>query len=99
MSTTHSQSQSQGPEDIEALRAELAASIDELLTRVNPKNVASQATNTVKLAGVDAATFLSGGGLPKQPEGTRARNAKIVLGVAAGIIAVIGLTLMSRKRG
>lgn len=93
MSTTPEQ-----PEDIAAIRAELAASIDELVDRVNPKNVATEAAHTAKQATADAAAFVSGAGLPNPDEGNRARNAKIVIGVTAGLITVLALTLLSRRR-
>lgn len=86
------------PEDLAALRAELAASIDELVTRVNPKNVAGNAANQVKTATVDAAAFLTGSGLPAPEESNRSRNAKIALGIAAGLISVLALSLLSRRK-
>lgn len=86
------------PEDIAAIRAELAASIDELANRINPKNAASEAAHTAKQATVDAAAFVSGAGLPNPSEGNRARNAKIAIGAAAGLITVIALSLLSRRR-
>lgn len=86
------------PEDIGALRAELAASIDELVTRVSPKNIASNVAAQTKTATSDAATFLTGGGLPPTQDEIRSRNAKIALGIAAGLLSVLALTLLSRRK-
>lgn len=78
-------------------RAELAATIDELSTRLSPKHLASEAATTARLAATDAGAFVTGGGLPKAAP-TRARNAKIVLGVAAGVVALVALTVIRRAR-
>ncbi len=86
------------PENIDDIRAELAASVDELFTRVSPKNVASEAATKAKTATADVAAFVTGGGLPDPQEGTRARNAKALLGVAAGLVSVVALTFLSRKK-
>ena len=93
MSSTPSNS-----ENIDDIRAELAASVDELFTRVSPKNVASEAATKAKTATADVAAFVTGGGLPDPQEGNRARNAKALLGVAAGLVSVVALTILSRKK-
>lgn len=77
-------------------RAELAATIDELTTRLSPKHVAAEATAATKLAAADAGTFVTGGGLPDgAPQ--RARNVKILLGIAAGALALTVLVVVRRR--
>ena len=78
-------------------RAELAATVDELSTRLSPRNLAADAATTAKLAATDAGAFVTGAGLPAQP-GSRARNAKIALGVAAGFVALVALAVVRRAR-
>ena len=78
-------------------RAELAATIDELSTRLNPKNVAAEAASATKLAASDAGTFITGGGLPGGAP-SRARNAKVVLGVAAGVLALTVIPILRHRR-
>lgn len=77
-------------------RAELAATIDELSTRLHPKHVASEAASATRLAASDAGTFITGGGLPDGAP-RRARNAKILLGVAAGALALTVIVLLRRR--
>lgn len=77
-------------------RAELAATIDELSTRLHPKYVAAEAASATKLAAADAGTFIIGGGLPDDAP-RRARNAKILLGVAAGVLALTVLAIVRRR--
>ena len=50
-----------------------------------------------ELAATDAGAFVTGAGLPAQP-GSRARNAKIALGVAAGVVALVALAVVRRAR-
>ena len=77
-------------------RAELAATIDELSTRLNPKNVATEAASATKLAATDAGTFITGGGLPDGAP-RRARNAKVLLGVAAGALALTVIAVLRHR--
>lgn len=78
-------------------RAELAATVDELSTRLSPKTLASEAATTARLAATDAGAFVTGAGLPRASR-SRARNAKIVLGVAAGVVTLVALTVIRRAR-
>ena len=78
-------------------RAELAATIDELSTRLNPKNVAAEAASATKLAASDAGAFITGGGLPDGAP-RRARNAKILLGVAASALALTVFAVLRHRR-
>ncbi|SDB93588.1 Protein of unknown function [Sanguibacter gelidistatuariae] len=77
-------------------RADLAATVDELTTRLHPKHVAAEAASATKLAATDAGTFMTGGGLPDDAP-RRARNAKILLGVAAGAIALTVVIILRRR--
>lgn len=77
-------------------RAELAATIDELSTRLHPKHVAAEAASATKLAAADAGAFITGGGLPDDAP-RRARNAKILLGVAASVLALTVLVIVRRR--
>ncbi|WP_019149212.1 DUF3618 domain-containing protein [Timonella senegalensis] len=85
--------------EVQAARDELTATLDELLTRVNPKNVAQEVSSATKLAATDAATFVTGGGFPHDDEDPRrARNAKAALGVAVGGAALLVLSILTKKR-
>jgi hypothetical protein len=99
MSTPDPSSMSPAELSAEVLRAraDLAATIDELSTRLSPKTLASEAATTARLAATDAGAFVTGAGLPKASR-PRARNAKIVLGVAAGVVALVALTVVRRAR-
>lgn len=83
--------------EVLAARADLAATVDELSTRLSPKHLASEAATTARLAATDAGAFVTGAGLPKAPS-SRARNAKIALGLAAGVVALVALTVVRRAR-
>jgi Protein of unknown function (DUF3618) len=89
------------PEELSAevlkARAELAATIDELSTRLSPKYVAAEAASATKLAAADASAFLTGAGLPKGSD-NRARNAKVLLSVSASVVAVVVISILRRKR-
>ena len=78
-------------------RAELAATIDELSTRLNPKNVAAEAASATRLAASDAGAFITGGGLPDDAP-RRARNAKILLGAAAGALTLTVIAILRHRR-
>ena len=77
-------------------RADLAATIDELTTRLHPKYIAAEATTATKVAAADAGTFITGGGLPDGAP-SRARNVKILLGVAAGAVALTVIVILRRR--
>lgn len=78
-------------------RAELAATVDALATRLSPKTLAAEAAESTKQAASDAGAFLTGGGLPTSSP-SRARNAKIVLGLVASIVAVTIIKISKRKK-
>lgn len=78
-------------------RAELAATIDELTTRLHPKHVAAEAASATRLAATDAGAFITGGGLPGGAP-RRARNAKVLLGVAAGALALTVIAVLRHRR-
>lgn len=64
--------------DIEATRARLASTIDELVYRTSPKTIAKREVNAVK------AYFVG-------PEGPRTDNIVKVVGGVVGAIVVLGL--------
>ena len=79
--------------EIERSRAELGATIDALTTQLSPKYQAKRAAQATKTAAADAGTFLTGGGLPVNDD-RRARNAKMLLGSAAALAAVVVLNVV-----
>jgi hypothetical protein len=85
--------------EVQAARDELAASLDELLDRVHPRTVAHEFTSATKQAATDAASFVTGGGLPHGDEdASRARNAKAALGVAVGGAALLILSVLTKRK-
>ncbi|WP_435298671.1 DUF3618 domain-containing protein [Timonella sp. A28] len=85
--------------EVQAARDELAAALDELISRVTPRNVVHDITSATKLAASDAASFVTGGGLPHEEHSPRrSRNAKILLGVAAGGAALLVLSVLTARR-
>lgn len=74
--------------DVEKARAELVATVSALSIRTSPKYQATKAKQVVKTAMADAKSLLSGGGLPAE-DPQRARNAKVLLGVACVVNATI----------
>ena len=78
-------------------RAELASTIDELTTRLHPKTIANEAASATKLAASDAGAFITGGGLPDYAP-RRARNAKILLGAAAGVITLTVIAILRHRK-
>jgi len=84
--------------EVQAARDELTATLDELLGRVNPRNVAQEFGTAAKTAATDAATFVTGGGFPHDDEDPRrARNAKAALGMAVGGAALVVLSILTAK--
>ena len=86
------------PSELEAeivrARAELASSIDELVTRLSPKTQATNFANHTKQAASDTRTFFTGGGLPEE-DPKRARNVKIFFSVASVGLALVA-TIIAR---
>lgn len=79
--------------EIERSRSELGATIDALTTQLSPKYQAKRAATATKVAASDAGTFLKGGGMPADDD-RRARNAKVLLGSAAVLVAVVALNVV-----
>ncbi|MFD6448516.1 DUF3618 domain-containing protein [Promicromonospora sp. NPDC060204] len=92
-------------------RADLAASIDELTTRLSPGYQASRIAHEAKQAASDAGAMAAGafgnknGGHKNGPaqDPRRARNAKVVIGAAIGLVAigtaVVVTAVLRRARG
>lgn len=68
--------------DIEAIRNRLADSLDELVDRSNPKNIAARQADKFK------AKF-------KNPDGSARLD--VVVPIAAGVVGVIGLAIVGRR--
>ncbi|PFG41850.1 uncharacterized protein DUF3618 [Isoptericola jiangsuensis] len=84
--------------EVEQARRELADAIDALTTRVSPSYQASQLARNTRQAAQDVGGLFSGDGLPAHDE-RRARNAKILLGVAAaGAVTVAFLVVKAFRR-
>ncbi|MGO1316425.1 MAG: DUF3618 domain-containing protein [Cellulomonadaceae bacterium] len=83
--------------EIAATRAELADSIDTLTARLDPRYVATQAGQSARQAAQDAAGVLTGKGLPEDSP-RRARNVKVLLGVAGAAAALVALAIVRRAR-
>lgn len=81
--------------EITATRAELAATIDSLSLRLDPRIRAAEAKVAAVQAGSDTAAFLKGAGLPEE-DPSRARNVKVLLGAAAGVVGLVALKLIRR---
>lgn len=68
--------------EIEATRARLATSIDELAVRVSPKNVAKRGADKARLTVVDE---------------TGAPRTSRIAAIGSGVVAVVGLVLWRRR--
>lgn len=99
MSTAHTPpapSQAQLEDEIARTRAELAGTVDELATRLDPRVQASHVARQAKQAASDTGALFTGGGMPESdPE--RSRNVKVLLGAAAAAVALV-VTGIVRKR-
>ncbi|ROS76534.1 DUF3618 domain-containing protein [Cellulomonas sp. PhB143] len=82
--------------EIARARTELAATVDELTTRLHPKTQAKNAADAARNAGKDTLAFVTGDGLPDR-EPARARNVKIVLGAAAAGVVLVVVTVLRRR--
>ncbi|GAB2463777.1 hypothetical protein GCM10027063_01370 [Promicromonospora xylanilytica] len=87
-------------------RADLAAAIDELTTRLNPSYQASRIAHEAKQAASDAGAMAAGAfgnknGPAQDPR--RARNAKVLIGATLGLVvlgtAVAVTAVLRRARG
>jgi predicted permease len=85
------------PSELEAeilrARAQLASTIDELVTRLSPKTIADNVTNQAKQAASDTGAFLVGAGLPDD-DPKRARNAKIFFAVTSVSLALAAMVIV-----
>lgn len=87
-------------------RADLAAAVDELTTRLNPSYQASRIAHGAKQAASDAGAMAAGAfghknGPAQDPR--RARNAKVLIGATLGLVvlgtAVAVTAVLRRARG
>lgn len=84
-------------------RAELAAAIDELTTRLSPSYQASRIAREAKQAASDAGAMATGAfgnknGPAQDPR--RARNAKLLIGATLGLVALgtaVAVTAVLRR--
>jgi Protein of unknown function (DUF3618) len=89
-------SQSQIEDEIARTRAELAGTIDELTTRLDPRVQASHVAQQAKQAASDTSAFLTGGGLPEE-DPDRSRNVKLLLGAALAGTALVVAAILRRR--
>ncbi|WP_369370664.1 DUF3618 domain-containing protein [Promicromonospora sp. Populi] len=104
--TTPPPSSSELEAEVLRTRADLAASLDELTTRLSPSYQASRIAHDAKQAASDAAAMAAGAfgnknGPAQDPR--RARNAKLLIGATLGLV-VLGTALavtaaLRRARG
>lgn len=82
-------------------RAALHETVDALTGRLDPRRRAASASqaakDAAKLAVTDARGAFVGDGFPSG-EPTRARNAKIVAGVAIAVVTVVVISVFARRR-
>lgn len=100
--TSHSDAPPPSRAELEAqvrdARRQLGNALDELTTRLSPSYQAARLAHGTRQAADDARGVFTGSGLPKDDD-TRARNAKILLGVtAAGVVAVAALVVRVVRR-
>ncbi|UKJ63652.1 DUF3618 domain-containing protein [Cellulosimicrobium cellulans] len=89
-------SQSQLEDEIARTRAELAGTIDELTTRLDPRIQAKAAAQQAKQAASDTSAFLTGGGLPEE-DPDRSRNVKLLLGAVVAGVALVTAAILRRR--
>jgi hypothetical protein len=87
---------SQLEDEIARTRAELAGTLDELTSRLDPRVQASNVAQQAKQAATDTGTFLSGGGLPEE-DPDRSRNVKVLLGAAVAGAALVVAAVLRRR--
>ncbi|PJI93846.1 DUF3618 domain-containing protein [Luteimicrobium subarcticum] len=75
-------------------RSDLAASVDVLATRLDPRSQARDLADSVKQTVSDTGGLFTGRGMPDQAR--RSRNVKVALGVAAVVLA-LGLRVVLRR--
>lgn len=82
--------------EISRTRSELASTIDELTTRLDPRVQAVNVANQTKQAAADTGAFFTGGGLPEH-DPARARNVKILIAGAAATVALVAAAILRRR--
>jgi hypothetical protein len=84
-------------------RADLAAAIDELTTRISPGYQASRIAREAKQAVSDAGAMAFGNKNGPAQDPRRARNAKVLIGATVGLVAlgtaVVVTAVLRRARG
>lgn len=101
--TTPPSSSSELQAEVLRTRADLAAAIDELTTRLSPGYQASRIAREAKQAASDAGAMVSGSfgdknGPAQDPR--RARNAKVLIGATLGLVALgaaVAVTAVLRR--
>ncbi|WP_402373632.1 DUF3618 domain-containing protein [Isoptericola rhizosphaerae] len=78
-------------------RRQVGDTLDELTTRLSPSYQAAQLAHGTKQAAADAGGLLTGHGLPAH-DAQRARNAKLLLGVAAVGAATVTILVVRAIR-
>lgn len=81
--------------EIEVTRIEMVHTVNALADRLHPKALAEHTSVAAKQATQDTATLIKGGGMPVGQ--SQSRNVKVLLGVAAATIVVVGLLIMRKK--
>lgn len=92
--------------DVRRTRAEIAATLDEITTRLSPRYQASHLARTTQQAAGDARAMVTGMVTRKKspaPDERRARNAKILVGATLGLVALgavaVATAALRRARG
>lgn len=79
-------------------REELASLVDELMTRLSPSSIAAQAGETAKQTTADVKEFVQSRHINGDTDGSRTRNVKVALGVAGGLVGLLALKAVRRRR-
>lgn len=82
--------------EIVRTRSELASTIDELTTRLDPRVQAAHAAASAKQAATDAGSLLKGDGLP-HGDPARSRNVKVLVGATIAGVAVVVVAILRRR--
>ncbi|MCF4119634.1 DUF3618 domain-containing protein [Antribacter sp. KLBMP9083] len=92
--------------DVVRTRTELAATIDELTTRLSPRYQASHLVRSTKQAAEDAGSMVAGIFTRQKnpaPDERRVRNVKILVGATLGLVALgaaaVAAAALRRARG
>lgn len=82
--------------EIALARIEMVHTINVLSERLKPKALADHAAVSAKVAAGDAASFLSGDGMPTDHR--QARNVKLLLGAGAVVVVGVCLAILRSRR-